>query len=194
MENGKISLLFSGGVESVLLYYLIVHNHFCSYEKFNLYLLHKHNNPVNLVVNLYNHLKELWNDTISTLNVINFNSSIREHKKIGNTLAVLNNEYDIIYYGLNKYPPNIKPNHSVNTFTEDSISNLYKIYNKVNLPFIDFTKDKVIELYYKNNIQHILPITISCGSDKERLCKLCFNCRERIWAYKKLELKLEMGI
>ena len=49
-------------------------------------------------------------------------------------------------------------------------------------------------MYYDHGIEEILPITRSCGSPNLKPCKICFNCRERIWAYNKSGKPLELGI
>lgn len=193
-KKDKIAIMFSGGVESVFAYYLILQQNLLG-KCLDLYLLDKYSNPTHLVEYLYQELKVLWKDDISTFSIMNFDKNVLENKKIKIALGKLQN-YDIVFYGLNKYPDDtsIRPVHSFNTFSDEWIENLYKQYPNVSLPFIDMSKDVVIQHYYDNNIADILPKTLSCGSSNIRVCGKCFNCREREWAYNKLNIEVNLGL
>jgi len=190
----KISILFSGGVESVLIYYLVLQQDGIKDKILNLYLLDKYNNPLQDVQKLYLFLKDKFNDNLTTLNIVTYSKDTLEQQKIGITLNDLHTNYDIVLYGINKYPDDtsIRPAHIYNTFNEESINNLYLKYPNIVLPFIHYTKDKIIKMYYDYKIDNLLPLTLSCGN-KKRVCGECFNCKERKWAYEKLKLQTDLG-
>jgi 7-cyano-7-deazaguanine synthase in queuosine biosynthesis len=195
LNNNKIALLFSGGVESVLIYYLVLQQEGIEDKIFNLYLIDKYDNPLQEVEKLYLFLKNNFNDNLTRLKILKYKNDTLEQNKIGLTLNNLNAEYDVMLYGINKYPDDIsiRPVHKYNTFNEESIDNLYLKYPNIVLPFIDYTKDKIIKMYYDYKIENLLPLTLSCGN-KNRVCGECFNCKERKWAYDKLKIKLDMGL
>ncbi|SVB03881.1 uncharacterized protein METZ01_LOCUS156735 [marine metagenome] len=188
LNNKKnIAILFSGGVESTLLYYLTL-NQSLPETNIKLFIVDRYNNPIKRAFDLYNKLKVLWNDTRTSLSILSIPDFILPHKK-------LNQEYDCVILGLNKYPDDesIRPKFKENTFTDTNIKKLNKFANFI-LPFIDIQKDQTIQIYYNHGIEEILPMTHSCGSSELKPCGMCFNCKERIWAYNKLNKSLELGL
>jgi len=196
LNNKKnIAILFSGGVESTLLYYLTLKQS-SSKTNITLFIIDRDNNPIERAFDLYNKLKILWNDTRTSLNILLIPEIIPSHKKINNALNILNQEHDCVILGLNKYPSkeSIRPKFKGNTFNNTSILKMLNKFENLILPFIDLQKNQIIQMYYDYDIKEILQMTHSCGSPELKPCKICFNCRERIWAYNKLDKPLELGV
>ena len=106
-----------------------------------------------------------------------------------NILSVGQESYGLINETIKELNKWIKEN----TFTDTNIKKLNKFANFI-LPFIDIQKDQTIQIYYNHGIEEILPMTHSCGSSELKPCGMCFNCKERIWAYNKLNKSLELGL
>jgi 7-cyano-7-deazaguanine synthase in queuosine biosynthesis len=179
LRDRKVSLLFSGGVESTLLLYLLMKDNI----KFDTYIIDRFNNPLNKATRVFNYIKKLTNST-GELTTLTF-PKLPQHLELINVTMYLSRNHDIILWGINKYPldQSIRPNHIFN----------FQETDKLKLPFKDLEKSQTVEAFYKLGIEHLLPITHSCGSALNTPCGECFNCRERTWAYNKLGLTTNLG-
>jgi 7-cyano-7-deazaguanine synthase in queuosine biosynthesis len=180
LRDRKVSLLFSGGVESTLLLYLLMKDNI----KFDAHIIDRFNNPLNKATRVFNYIKKITNST-GELTTLNF-PKLPQHLEIINVTSYLSKNYDIILWGINKYPSDtdIRP-----AYTYD-----FRSLNKVVYPFEDLDKSQILKMYYDLGIDDILPFTHSCGSNNLTPCSVCFNCRERIWAYNILGKLLNLGI
>jgi len=186
----KKALLYSGGVESTLLYYTLLKKAKENNYILSLFIVDRYNNPVGRAMTLYNMLRTKFDDELSTCQHLNVPSELNNTERMMYTVRELSNVYDRIYWGVNAYPPHIRPK-------QDQFKNLQRKlerYPQLRLPYIEHTKDWVIQEYLKYNIDWILPYTHSCGEPVDEPCGECFNCKERAWAYQKLDLDLEKGI
>lgn len=181
-NDKKIALLFSGGADSSLLYYLLMKNH--KKINLNLFIIDRFNRPIKVAENVLKLLNDKFGIT-TQLHLIPV-PKIQQHLEVRYATTQLEKTHDIIIWGINKYPDDesIRPNKIFNFIEE----------KKLHLPLANYTKDAIIKEYYDNNIQDILYQTRSCGLNLSSPCKTCFNCREREWAYKKLNLPVEYGI
>lgn len=186
----KNALLFSGGVESTLLYF-ILHN---QNKNIDLYILNRYNMPLTKASNLYNKLKERWHDNKSTFQILETPKNLDNAEVVIYALDHLSKNYENVYWGINAYPDNIdiRPKYKKHTITNPDA--IIERYPNVCTPFLSITKDKVIQKFYEYNINDILKWTHSCGSKFDGPCGTCFNCLEREWAYKQLNLPLERGV
>lgn len=184
----KKALLYSGGVESTLLYFLLLKE---NNTALNLFIVDRYNNPIPKAISLYNKLKESWGDTNSTCSVIDTDINLSNTQRIKYAIKEISKTHNTIVWGMNAYPDNIRPKLKESTMTHPGkvLSN----NPKLKMPFIDYTKDIIIKMYYDNNIHHVLEDTHSCGEPVGTPCGSCFNCREREWAYNKLNLPLHRG-
>jgi hypothetical protein len=80
-----------------------------------------------------------------------------------------------------------------NDYPLDELENMpvrqYMSGNNVYHPFRGMLKTEILEIYKRENITDLLHLTHSCFDDMERHCMTCVNCRERIWAFKKLNME-----
>lgn len=66
--------------------------------------------------------------------------------------------------------------------------------SNVHLPFRDYTKDSLIELYSKllyetPSLLDIMAATHTCTEQVSGACGVCWQCRERAWAFDKNNMK-----
>lgn len=182
-----LALMFSGGVESTLLFYLLSkqikeqkNNYFL-----NLYIIDRFNNPLTYGFKVFDIICKRLNFNDVNLHVLNTPKVSKSNEVLAASL-ILKNRHDAILWGINKYPSDV-------SIRPKNIFNFKKI-NKIYFPFENFEKDKIIKEFYNQQIEDILPFTHSCGLNERTPCKKCFNCKERMWAYDKLNIPLNLGV
>ena len=179
----KVAVLFSGGVESTLLYWYTTQVN----QSFDLFIIDRNNKPIERGLNLYELLKTEFNDRTSTITVLEY-PELDGRERVDAAISEIMKTHDAILFGINAYPPDIIPNESYRFGKKYIESQTHLI-----TPFINTTKDEIIQEYYNQGIERILPLTHSCGR-ADSPCQQCFNCKERIWAYKKLKKDVNLGI
>jgi len=180
------ALFFSGGVESTLIYYLFATQ---TVVPLTLYIIDRYNNPIEKANKVFNEINKKLPNAKSIL--INKDiPKLSTYEQIGYLYNLIKSEHDIIVYGGNKYPEDetIRPKLKESYINFDEIKKDTTIY----APLIDYDKSEIIKFYYEIGIFDLLPITHSCGSNTNIPCRECFNCKEREWAYKKLNLNLDL--
>jgi 7-cyano-7-deazaguanine synthase in queuosine biosynthesis len=187
LENypDDIALLFSGGVESTLLLYLIsigIVSHY-SNKRLTLYILDRYNRPIDkahTVVNMVFNKTKL-SVPLKLLSI----PKISQHQEISLASKIIGAQHSIVVCGFNKYPDNdsIRPKHLAN-INEDK---------KLKFPFAHLEKNIIIQEFFNLGISDILPFTHSCGLNFDIPCGECFNCRERSWAYTKINKPINLG-
>ena len=187
LENypDDIALLFSGGVESTLLLYLISTEIVRRYpnKQLTLYLLDRYNKPIdkaNTVVNMVFNKTKLP-VSLKLLSI----PKISQHREISLASKIIGPQHSIVICGFNKYPndDSIRPKHLVN-INEGK---------KLKFPFAHVEKSIIIQEFFNLGISDILAFTHSCGLDFDTPCGECFNCRERIWAYNAINKPVNLG-
>lgn len=187
----RLALLYSGGADSTLLYYLtyrsIVEKH--PEKSLELILLDRYNKPVERALSLYEIFRREISDNISVLRFLKLPESIPNNLKIIEAAKLL--DHDAVLWAVNQYPDDI----SIRPKTEYTVNfDRYKAHDKLKIPFADYKKSDVIETFIDLGLNHILERTHSCGEPGDIPCGLCFNCRERTWAYRQLGLTPHLGI
>lgn len=185
-----IAMLFSGGSDSALMFYLAARQIKENNLDINieLYVTERYNYPVPYAHNVYNEICDRLDFHKFKLYEIE-RSILPKNAVIGPLIQWLidSKKFDSVLSGKNRYPddaPNIRP-FLFSWFEEIDI---------LKYPFKDYTKDILINEFYQNDISDILSKTHSCGWKSAGVCGECFNCRERAWAYSKLPYTLDMGI
>jgi len=189
----KLALLYSGGADSTLLYYLTLDALVnCSFKKsLDLILFDRYNKPVEKAVSLYNSIREEFKDTITNLRIIELEDTMPNNLRILETIKIISDDYDAIMWAVNQYPDDT----SIRPKTEYTVNfNKFKADDKLRLPFADYKKTDIIETFIKLDLMHILEQTHTCGEPGAVPCGKCFNCRERSWAFSQLSLEPNLGI
>lgn len=187
----KKSLLFSGGVESTLLYYELLKNT-SKNASLNLFILDRDNRPIEKAQSVYSLVRNSFNDTVSTCNILEVPAGLGNGERMMWAVRELSTDSDEIYWGINAYFDHIKPKYQV--FDFDSVERKTQRYPQLRFPYLNYTKDQIIERYVKYDIAWVLEHTHSCGRPVDKPCGTCFNCREREYAYQLHDLDLHRGI
>lgn len=189
----RIAVLYSGGADSTLLYYLTIKSIIQNFPEktLDLLLVDRYNKPLEKAQALYDRLKIELGDTISKLKIIQIQVDTPGNLQVLKVVELMKNDYDDILWGVNQYPDDVtirpKPEYTVN-FSKFSNHPLIK------LPFANLNKADIIKQFLDLGLEDILNNTHSCGNPAEIPCGKCFNCRERIWAFSQLGLKPNLGI
>lgn len=190
----KLAVLYSGGADSTLLYYLVATSIMQNYpdKSLDLIIVDRYNNPVDRATTLYNNLRSLIKDSITRLRFIPLPDTVPGNLQVLQAVNKIKADYDAILWGVNQYPDDaaIRPKNSSYQIDFEN----FKAPDKLYLPFAKFKKTDIIETYIKLGITDILYNTHSCGEPVEIPCGECFNCRERIWSFQKLGLEPNLGI
>lgn len=67
------------------------------------------------------------------------------------------------------------------------VSDQFK-FRRWGLPFLHCDKSHVVALMHQLNLGFIETLSHTCFAQDEYRCKVCFQCEERAWAYKTLQL------
>jgi 7-cyano-7-deazaguanine synthase in queuosine biosynthesis len=182
----NIAILCSGGSDSVLLLYLILldiektkTNHSLS-----IYIVDRYNNPLEHADRIINLISKKFNKKLELINLKI--PKVTQRYEVPVSSSILGLRHEVVLWGINKYPRDetIRPNHLF-SFQET---------DKRKFPFSNLEKDKLIQAFYDLDIQDILYQTHSCGSNLSRPCGICFNCKERAWAFEQLKMDINLGI
>lgn len=191
----KLAILYSGGADSTLMYYICITSILDNYpaKKLDLLLTDRFNKPLDKAIALYDKIKDQINDNVSNLRIIKVNDDVPGHRQVLDVFQQVENEYDAILWGAIRYPDDvsIRPKN-LYTVNFDRLSTFSP---KIRLPLSEFNKKDIVKMFIDLGIEDILNQTHSCGSNEDSgPCGKCFNCRERAWAYQQLTLEINLGI
>lgn len=174
----KIGILLSGGMDSALLLYLLA-KHFPN--EIQPITVPKHDGAANYVNDIIDWVKKKTKRDINDV-IIFGNPDLHHSQILGNTLhrIIHHNIANVYYVGDNIYPMDILPNGPKRV----KFSSKVVIY-----PFFDWYKTDIVSLYVKENILDLLPLTHTCTEQSIGRCNVCWQCRERIWAFKECGLE-----
>lgn len=92
-------------------------------------------------------------------------------------------DIDLIYYGSQRVAPELENIADVE-YPWRPARLFYT--GKTICPFHDLTKEHTLDLYYKLDIVELLEYSHTCCVWSEGRCGVCYNCRERVWAFNKI--------
>lgn len=176
----KIGVFTSGGIDSTILYYLVLKN--CLEKSgntkiFPIVIMRKEGSkyfakPVIAKVN------QLLN--VQTITLRLGDTTLPESQQVSSAVTQafsLPPYMNYVYVGV------------INNLEEHLIG-FDKIilpdYQYVQFPFKDLYKYEVIDLYYKFRVESLLKYTHSCDISEIKPCGTCNGCRERSWGFEKL--------
>ena len=112
-----------------------------------------------------------------------------------------NNMADVVFTGVNDYPPHYKTLCSYHTpaprnkvSESDYVHNGQPIQDIIKQPFADYTKDFLVRLAWEAGIlDDVAEFSHSCVEQIRGRCGECFWCNERSWAFQEAGLS-DIGI
>jgi len=173
-----INILFSGGMDSTLLAYLLI----------------KQNPEIPVTLHFMKHRIDFQSPFMSRCHTWlencfsrKINLNVWGKVYIRQAVEVILMYYPgYVYSGCNKVPDNIfTPTVLIPNDTPPVRGPAYNEFHQ--RPFIDILKPQLFQLYKEENILDLFNLTFSCGAprtNKDGLhiaCNGCFFCMERIW-------------
>jgi len=107
-----------------------------------------------------------------------------------------NNMADVVFTGVNDYPPHYRTLCSYHTpaprkkvSESDYVHNGVPINEIIKQPFADYTKDFLVRLAWELGIlDDVAEFSHSCVEQIRGRCNECFWCNERSWAFQEADL------
>jgi 7-cyano-7-deazaguanine synthase in queuosine biosynthesis len=185
-EYKVTNLLFSGGMDSTILLYLLAKE------------IHQNNYDIKIICVAFNSSTNKKN-LIPIINYIknkfSVNIKLVKIKKLKWIREIVKNILDlyggVVYSGCNKViTDKFTPTQYI---PYDTPPVRGEAYNEFHLrPFINIDKVELMNIYIEEDILDLLKITHSCGiiqNTNEPHCGECYFCMERIWAANSLNIK-----
>lgn len=189
----KSVLMFSGGVDSSLLAYMLL-KHEIEFVALHVEMLDKYqlphvNNVISFLETYFNKKIELVvSEPIYTINHPTFtnmivNEFILEHKLDGKFGGKTKNPPTNFYENENNRPTERDGSEDGIELKKIDNHNFYYI-----TPFCKLDKKDLFELYRQENLlENLYPLTFSCSAGyKEKHCGVCWWCKERLWGFGKI--------
>jgi hypothetical protein len=185
-ENLSNGILLSGGIDSAVLLYLLIKNN--KHLKIQPFTIPKKDGAylyADPIIDFYN--KKFNLDIPKTIKV----GDPEAHHSQQNISAVKdifkNHQIDKIFIAINVIPETLKNYPGAPNRTKES--NDFRIV----FPFINLTKDIILSILFKNNLEDLIPLTHSCTEQKTGRCNVCWQCKEREWAFNQIN-ELDTGV
>jgi hypothetical protein len=177
--TAKIGVLTSGGVDSTLLYYLIL------YIKYRNALPH-YIRPIVILRKegskyfarpIVQKINAIWGHPLESMRL--GNTTLPEHQQVQSAVKqaidIFNLHY--VYIGL-------IANRAEHTVGFDIIP--VPTLPQILTPLKQLEKSHVIDLYYQFGIQDLLKYTHSCDQSEQMPCGVCNGCQERSWGFSEI--------
>jgi hypothetical protein len=179
----KYGILLSGGLDSAVLLYLMLLE--CKNKQITPYIqpftIEKSDRSYEFVPKILDYFNDMFG--ISLPPTIPVGDSILHHTQQTRSayfdIIESHPEIDVIYMGTNAIPPEPLVGLAPVRVDTSNVENL-------KVPFFDLYKTHIIEMVYAYNIEPLLNITHSCTEQALTPCNMCWQCNERIWAFRKL--------
>jgi NH3-dependent NAD+ synthetase len=177
----KIGVFTSGGIDSTILYYLIIREWIQSQSKSQIYpiVIMRKEGSKHFAKPIVEKINQLFNINTTPLRL--GNTTLPESQQVGSAIkqAFIYPPYlDTVYIGV------------INNLEEHLIG-FEKIvlpnHSQIKFPFKDLYKSHVIDLYYRLGVENLLQYTHSCDIFETRPCGTCNGCREREWGFNELD-------
>jgi len=176
LNNKKIGLFVSGGLDSGLLLYLVhaLREELATDNQFKIYTVSRPNNSLFYTQRVLDwvcakfggsyEIHQVGNGNIHhTMQVI---SGLREATK---------DDIDIFVLGDTKNPNEIGPGPNRRSMKIERYAQ----------PWIELTKDYIVQEVIDSNLIDLMTIAHSCETPDDKACGECWHCEERSWAFNK---------
>jgi len=180
--GSKKNILFaiSGGADSAILLYILakMNRDAGSEHNFTLFTVPRPDGGANYSPNIVKWISNKLQVDLSEPMIIgdgNLPHQIVVKVVIKELLST--NKYDLLYVAENKVP---------DIGVVGPIRAPQQHYERRSLPFWGVTKECTLDLYYQENIPELLELSHSCTERTVGRCNMCFQCKERAWAFNQL--------
>jgi hypothetical protein len=179
-------ILLSGGLDSAVLLYLLISNN--PKIKIQPFTIPKFDGAYLYADPLIDHFNNKFVLDIPKTKKV---GSAKIYHSMQNRIAAKeifeNYQIDHLFIAINRVPEELKNLPGVPDRTQKS-------YNpKISFPFVDLTKDKILDIMFKFNQEDLMYLTHSCTEQQLGRCGICWQCQERAWAFRSIG-QLDYGL
>ncbi len=177
-ESFKYGIMLSGGLDSALLFYLMLKD--CPTAQIQSFYIAKHDGSHLYIQGIIDYLESLFQIKIPTpIKVGNPDAHHTIINQIGTLEALVRNpDIKYLYMGINQNPPQpwgdpkwvfpVRPTENKNP--------------RLVMPFMMLYKTHIIDILLQEKQERLLELTHTCTEQTSGSCGLCFQCNERKWA------------
>jgi hypothetical protein len=175
IENeNDIAILVSGGLDSAILYFLLIQENINTGKKFNItpFTMMRKEGSRYYAKNVINWIHRFYGIPEIELNLVGDNT-LPEIQQVESAIAeIFSKQISFVYIGIIE----ARPEHSINWFRAKFNETVNRKY-----PFLKLQKSHIIDLYLQNNLLELLSLTYSCAVSEKLACGRCNGCNERFW-------------
>jgi hypothetical protein len=187
ISNDQIGILVSGGIDSAILYYLLIKENIETGQKFNItpYTILRKEGSKHYAIKVLNWIHRHYGLPETQLNVVG-DPTLPEIQQVESGITeILHKKIDYIYVGIIE----ARPEHSVGWFRFPFTETFHRRY-----PLLNLQKSHVIDLYRKFDVMDLLSVTHSCAVNELVPCGTCNGCNEKNWGLSELGLVPRVGV
>jgi len=175
--------MVSGGVDSAILYYLLLQENFNTGNKFEIipYTMLRKEGSRYYAKDVINYVHDLHHLPHTDLNIIGDNTLPETQQVESGIMDVLHKTVDYVYLGIIES----REEHSVGWHRFPFKETFHRRY-----PLLNLQKSHVIDLYIKTGMIELLKMTHSCAVHEITPCNNCNGCIERIWGISEMNLDI----
>lgn len=173
-KESEIAILVSGGLDSAILYFLLIRENINTGNRFNItpFTMMRKEGSRYYAKNVINWIHRFYGIPEIELNLVG-NNSLPEIQQVESAInEIFTRQISYVYIGIIE----ARPEHSINWFRAKFNETVNRKY-----PFLQLEKSHVIDLYLQNNLLELLNLTYSCAVNEQIACGQCNGCNERIW-------------
>ena len=172
----KYGIMLSGGLDSAVLFYLLVKSN----PKINLqpFTIAKTDGAALYADPIINYINTKFDLNIPHTIIVG-DPTVYHRLQSSTAVKEIFKKYtvDYLYIGINTNPPalNDHPGAPVRATRSDTPTIIF--------PFVDYYKDKILEIMYSEGQEELIDITHTCTEQRHGRCNQCWQCQERMWAF-----------
>lgn len=181
-NENEIAVLVSGGMDSAILYFLLIQENINTGNKFNLtpFTMMRKEGSRYYAKNVINWIHRFYGISEIELNLVGDNT-LPEIQQVESAIAeIFSKQISFVYIGIIE----ARPEHSINWFRAKFKETVNRKY-----PFLNLQKSHVVDLYIRHNLFELLDITYSCAINERIACGHCNGCNERKWGLQIMNVK-----
>lgn len=173
-----IGISISGGFDSALLSYLVheSRSRLGTQNTIEFFTVPRYDDSWIHAERVINYIDITFNRNVASKHTIVGNPNIHHsHQVISGVTEVLRKfAINVLLAGENITPADL-PNGPLRAQSN---------HPRLKLPFFNYTKDVLVQLAIDKNLTEIMKISHTCTESTTLRCNMCWQCRERAWAFK----------
>jgi hypothetical protein len=171
----SVGVFLSGGMDSALLLYLLAQKT----TKIQTFTVPKHDGAERYVAPIVSWVNNKLNYNLPAPMIVG-NPNATHQMQVNTGLFSVYHICDVFYFAGNSYPEDVLPNGP---------RRIQRMNPKEQQPFFHLYKTDIVKMYVSFGIMDLLPLTHTCTEQYIGRCNVCWQCRERAWAFRECGLE-----